>query len=194
VDGTDSLRTVIQRTKDIWQVINGLGLTNDPEGMIPLIEATCHASALSAFQDTMSTTRERLRREREEEVGYLEPEYGETADEFRERQEEEARAAEIEFSLNRTHVEEAVRAVIVNACPFKVLQKQKRYMQRFMRKPADMKIRAFVHNVMKLNHEELPHLPPFGTRQMFSEDDVIEIILNACPQSWVKRVTTTYVE
>jgi hypothetical protein len=50
------------------------------------------------------------------------------------------------------------------------------------------------HNVMKLNHEELPHLPPFGTRQMFSEDDVIEIILNACPQSWVKRVTTTYVE
>jgi organic hydroperoxide reductase OsmC/OhrA len=65
VDGTDSLRTVIQWTKDIWQVINGLGLTNDPEGMIPLIEATCHASALSAFQDTMSTTRKRLRRERE---------------------------------------------------------------------------------------------------------------------------------
>jgi hypothetical protein len=118
VDRTDSLRTVIQWTKDIWQVINGLGLMDDPEGMIPLIEATCHASALSAFQDTLSSTRERLRREREEEVGYLEPEYGETADEFHKRQEEEALATAVEFSLNRTHVEEAVCSVIVNACPF----------------------------------------------------------------------------
>jgi hypothetical protein len=57
-------------------------------------------------------------------------------------------------------------------------------MRRFMCKPADMKIRAFVHNLAKLNQEELPYLPPFGTRQMFSDDDVIEIILNAFPQSW----------
>jgi hypothetical protein len=52
-----------------------------------------------------------------------------------------------------------------------------------------MKIRTFVHNLMKLYHEELPpYLSPFGGNQKLSDDDIIEIILNASPNSWTNEM------
>jgi hypothetical protein len=191
VDGTESLRTTIQWYKDVWQVIKGLGLDGNPEGMIPFIQTTCHGSANAAFQDTLQGLREELRQRREEqEVGQLVRDPDEDDDLWNERlleEEEAVRAAGLVFT--KTHVDEAVRAVISNASPYKVLQKQRRYMRRYMRKPSDMKIRTFVHNLMKLNHdEELPYLPPFGGNQKLSDDDIIEIILNASPNSWTNEM------
>jgi hypothetical protein len=186
VDGTESLRTTIQWYKDVWQVIKGLGLEGNPEGMIPFVQATCHGSANAAFQDVLQGLRAEISHLREEqEVGQLvrdEDDDDDLWNEMLREEEEAARAAGM--VLTKAHVDEAVRAVISNASPYKVLQKQKRYMRRYMRKPSDMKIRTFVHNLMKLNHEELPYLPPFGSNQKLSDDDIIEIILNASPNSW----------
>jgi hypothetical protein len=81
-------------------------------------------------------------------------------DDFVERRAEAQLAAVQEFALTPQQVTEALLcSVITNACPYKVLQKPKRYMRRYMRKPADMKVRTYVHSLMKLNHEEIPLLP-----------------------------------
>jgi hypothetical protein len=57
VDGTNSIRNTIQWYKDIQQVINGLNLQANPEGMIPLIERVSESSAKAAFQDTLMNAR-----------------------------------------------------------------------------------------------------------------------------------------
>jgi hypothetical protein len=59
------------------------------------------------------------------------------------------------------------------------------YMWHYMQKPADMKVRTYVHSLMRINHEEIcHHLPPFGAAdQRLNKDKMIEIILNATPNS-----------
>jgi hypothetical protein len=41
---------------------------------------------------------------------------------------------------------------------------------------------------MRINIEEIPHLPPFARDQRLSEDEIIEIILNATPNSWSQEM------
>jgi hypothetical protein len=99
-------------------------------------------------------------------------------------------AAVQEFALTTRHVTtaETLHSVITNACPFKVLQKQKHYMRRYMRKPANMKVCTYLQSLMKINHKEIPHLPPFGEDQKLMEDELIGIILNATPNSWSQEM------
>jgi hypothetical protein len=62
IDGTNNICNTIQwYKKDIRQVIGGLNLQINPEGMIPLIEGVCEASAKAAFQDTLMSIRMRQR-------------------------------------------------------------------------------------------------------------------------------------
>jgi hypothetical protein len=112
----------------------------------------------------------------------------EEPEDYAERLAEAQFAAIQEFTLTAEHVTEALRLVITNACPFKVLQKQKRYMRRYMRKPNDMKVRTYMHSLMRINIEEIPHLPPFAQDQRLSEDEIIEIILNVTPNSWSQEM------
>ena len=60
----------------------------------------------------------------------------------------------------------------------------KRYLRRECRKPADMKVRAFCQHLLRVNEDELLALPPFGTNQTMSEDELIDIMLYATPRSW----------
>jgi hypothetical protein len=39
-----------------------------------------------------------------------------------------------------------------------------------------------------MNNNELPHLPPFEANQKLPEDDVIEIVLHACPNNWIQEM------
>jgi hypothetical protein len=110
-------------------------------------------------------------------------------EEFAERLAEAQFAAIQKFTLTAEHVTEALRLVVItNACPFKVFQKQKRFMCGYMRKPPDMKVRTYVHSLMRINIKEIPHLPPFARDQKLSEDEIIEIILNATPNSWSQEM------
>jgi hypothetical protein len=188
VDGTNSIRDTIQWYKDILQVIKGLNLHANPEGMIPLIEGVCESSAKAAFQDTLMNARLKLRTQAAAELALIVQMEGEEPEEYAERLAEAQFAALQEFALSEEHVTEAMRSVITNACPFKVLQKQKRYMRRYMRKPQEMKVRTYVHSLMRINIEEIPYLPPFERDQRLSEDEIIEIILNATPNSWSQEM------
>jgi hypothetical protein len=147
VDGTNSIRDMIQWYKDILHIINGLNLQANPEGMVPLIEGVCESSAKATFQDTLMNARLKLRTQAAAEMALIIQMQGEEPEEFAECLAEAQFAAIQEFALSGEHVTEVLRLVITNACPFKVLQKQKRYMHRYMRKPQDMKVRTYVHSL-----------------------------------------------
>ena len=78
----------------------------------------------------------------------------------------------------------ALKLVISNYLPRKVLARVKRSMRRDMRKPVDMKIRNYYQNLIRMNDEELPNLPPFELGNKLSEDELLDIILFGTPRSW----------
>jgi hypothetical protein len=65
-------------------------------------------------------------------------------------------------------IKPALRDTIKMVCPYKALEKQKRFMRRKMRKLANMRIRIFVNHLHRINFDELPQLPPFATDQELS--------------------------
>jgi hypothetical protein len=79
-------------------------------------------------------------------------------------------------------------AIIRQVCPYKCLEKQKRFMRRKMRKPADMKVRTYVNHVHRVNFEELPYLPPHLQTQVLPNDEVIDLVMYGLPKSWVKEM------
>jgi hypothetical protein len=85
-------------------------------------------------------------------------------------------------------IELALKSTIKMVCPYKALEKQKRFMRCKMRKPADMKTRIFVNHIHQINFNELPQLPPFVTGQELSNDKLLDIILFGIPKSWVKEM------
>ena len=78
----------------------------------------------------------------------------------------------------------ALEMTIANYLPRKVLARVKRSMRRDMRKPVDMKIRNYYQNLIRLNDEELPNLPPFSVDNKLSEDELLDILLFGTPRSW----------
>jgi hypothetical protein len=84
-------------------------------------------------------------------------------------------------------IELALRDTIKMVCPYKALEKQKRFMHRKMRKPANMKIRIFVNHLHRINFDEIPQLLPFMAEQELSNDELLDIILFGIPKSWVVK-------
>jgi hypothetical protein len=185
IDGSETLHQTIKWYKDILLVITGMGI-KDAEQMVPLIEQQCKGSAQAAFQNTLNTVSLELLNEVdqlvEQEVG--EQQADETAEDYEERLTEARTRLEKETGkITKKDVVKCLQKVIKAACPYKVLQKQRKYMRRYMHKPRDMTIRQFVNAVTRMNNNELPHLPPFEANQSLPEDDIIEIVLHACPNS-----------
>ena len=82
-----------------------------------------------------------------------------------------------------------INAVVQYMVPYKVLPRVKRWMRRKCRKQADMTIREFYNHFSRINEEEIPHLPPdFNHSQKLSDDEIIDIILFAIPNSWNREL------
>ena len=79
---------------------------------------------------------------------------------------------------------QALQMTIANYLPRKVLARVKRSMRRDMRKPATMKVRNYYQNLIRLNDEELPNLPPFTNDNKLSDDELLDILLFGTPRSW----------
>lgn len=92
-------------------------------------------------------------------------------------------------AVDDEHLVSGLTDMITYMAPHKALAKQKRWMRRFCRKPADMTIRVFTNHVTRINDDEIPILPPFnGDSQKLSEDEIIDIILNGIPRSWMREM------
>ena len=78
-----------------------------------------------------------------------------------------------------------MREIMNFVVPFKGLQRQKRFMRRKCRKPVDMTARQFYNHFVRMNDQELPHMPPaYHNDQRLTDDEVIDILLYAFPASW----------
>ena len=65
------------------------------------------------------------------------------------------------------------------------LQRVKRYLRRYCRKPADMTVREFWANFQRINNEEIPNMPPlYDATQSLKRDELIDILLYSLPKSW----------
>jgi hypothetical protein len=191
IDGSETLHNTIQWYKDILQVITGMSI-KDAEQMIPLIEQRCEGSAQAAFQDTLTNVSFKLLNIVDQQV---EQEQGKqkvddtTAEDYKVcLTEARARLEKTIGKITKKDIIKCLQKVIEAASPYKVLQKQKKYMRCYMRKPRDMTIRQFVNAVTRMNNNELPHLPPFEANQKLPEDDIVEIVLHACPNSWIQEM------
>ena len=68
--------------------------------------------------------------------------------------------------------------------PQRALRMQKRYMQRYMHKPRDMKMRVYRNRVVELNNylEWFPTV--FNAAQKIDNDEVVDILEFGTPNKW----------
>ena len=190
IGGSEDVRSVIHWKKELESIREGTG-TSNLDQVVRLVSSVCYGAARDSY---LSKILERRRvREAEskqwEEANWIIQEEDEDDEDFNDRiLEFEEQSAERKSLRLRDHTL-ALHAVLLDAFPYKVLQKQKRYMRRNMRKPSNMKVRTYAAHLTKINREELPELPPFqGNAQSMSQDEMVEIILNGIPNSWVKEM------
>ena len=187
LSGTESLRRAIKWKKDIHTVMAGLAISTAP-GSDAIINQVCSGAALTSY----TTTVERLRLARHDaarNAAYtaVTKNTGETDVDFIRRR-VTARDAVV-TPVEEADVREGIRSIIIDMAPFKVLEKQKRAMRRFMRKPHDMKTRVYVNLMSNINNEELPNLPPnFSVAQKLSIDELIDLVTYGIPKSWLKKM------
>jgi hypothetical protein len=94
------------------------------------------------------------------------------------------RANGIAHYVNVNCLEEALGLTVAALLPRKILAKVKRSLRRDMRKPKDMKVCNYYQNIVRINNEEIPNLPPFRPLQKLSNDKLTDIVLFRTPKSW----------
>jgi hypothetical protein len=186
IDGSEGLREAIKWYKAIQSLIKGLQMTTI-DSMVDLVVQCCEGAAQAAFNETLVLVKEEKREAIKKAVASVK---ASPANTLEERKAAAREAAEAANRITRDDITRCLQAVIAHAAPFKVLTKQQRHMKKWMRKPADMKIRTYMSHIFNINNEELPYLPPFaGDSQKLDKDDIVEVILNACPNSWTNEMT-----
>jgi len=86
-------------------------------------------------------------------------------------------------------VTEAITALLTTLMPNKILQCVRRYLRREARKPLDMKVKTYLLHVNRINHEEIPELPPnCNTAQSLGSDEISDTLLYGTPKSWQREM------
>jgi len=86
-------------------------------------------------------------------------------------------------------VTKAVNALLTTLMPNKILQRVKRYLRREARKPLVMKVKTYLLHVNRINHEEIPELPPnYNVAQSLGPDEISNILLCGTPKSWQREM------
>jgi hypothetical protein len=80
-------------------------------------------------------------------------------------------------------VEEGLNAVAQMVFPFRLLENQKQWMRRRMRKPKELSIRKFVAAAGRLNNS-LPVFPNSKESDKFTLGEILEILEWSIPKSW----------
>lgn len=184
IDGSETLRYSLRFMTDIVKVCTGLDITT-PDHTARIYRELLKGEALSQFNNGVTryitTLHEEVKKQRyDQRIAAADTPAAAQA---------VADAVPVPpEDLNA--ITQGMRAVVVYMAPHKALTKQKRWMRRFCRKPAGMTIRSFANHLTRINNEELPLLPPFGPRnlQMLSMDEIIDIITNGVPRSWMREM------
>ena len=190
MDGTCSVRQAINWYNRTKKLFRGLAIA-DCEAKDNLIKELVKDAPLAAYTAAVTSRRALAWAQAKDaaEAGALPRDVtaGETAVQYCARI-ERIREAVPEPDINDDMIDHGLGSVIESVCPYKALEKQKRYMRRFMRKPADMLTRTYVNHIIRMNNEEIPCLPPFIPGQGLSEDEIVDIVLYGVPKSWINKM------
>jgi hypothetical protein len=195
-DGSQSIRFQIKWVQDVQKILRGMNITT-PAAQHEMIQQLCSGRVLTQYNESIMVARNAAKEERIRAAVARIVRHPATATVPAETQEQYIRRradARVADEANPADpatlamIEPALKDTIKMVCPYKALEKQKRFMRRKMRKPADMKIRIFVNHLHRINFDEIPQLPPFATRQELSHDELMDIVLFGIPKSWVKEM------
>ncbi|NJO52630.1 MAG: hypothetical protein HC840_28110 [Leptolyngbyaceae cyanobacterium RM2_2_4] len=188
LDGTEDTREVLQWRVNLDKVITGFNITT-AEGKDRMIQQLLRGKVLTTYTAGMEHKRRELHNNRQQEAARQ-------ARLQANGQAEDAVAAAIRTAMDgvaipaitEEFITHGIRRVIESLVPHKALQRQKRCMRRYWRKPKDMSVKQYVSNVIHVNEVELPLLPPFNADQSLSEDEIVDMILFGTPSSWIKEM------
>ena len=183
--GTESVRHTIQWTKDLNQLMTGLNLTNNQSGKVAILMQLVQGTAKTAWQDAEANACAHRRNAAAKAAYDAEP--GNNGAKQR-AYDDVINNNDLESYRNNQTWNVGIHAIIKNVCPPKVLNKVKRDLRRNIRKPLGMNVREYFTRFLRINHDELPFLPPFGNNQSFQNDEVNDIILQAVPKSWTREM------
>ena len=88
-----------------------------------------------------------------------------------------------QLNLTNEHIETALKAVTTIVFPHRALEVQKLWMQRLMRKPAELSTRNTAAAITKINNS-LPLFPLGTAESKFSEAQVVSLLEWSLPKSW----------
>jgi hypothetical protein len=179
--GDEDVRTAIQFVKDFLKVCGGLNITTG-DAANNLAEELLRGTAASAYRKGILVQRHAQRNSLEHAAVQASPAAA-TGEE-----KQQARTGVVLPGLSTQQVQLALREVITFMAPHKALTKQKRWMRRVCRKPADMSTRQYANHLMRINTEELHFLPPFQPNQFLPDDEMVDILLNGIPNAWKKEM------
>jgi hypothetical protein len=184
INGSESVRKAIRFLSDCQKVFIGLDVTN-VDTAARIYRELLEGEALNRFNGAVDTELERLTVAARQQAAQRVRAAGGTDDEI-----QAAYDGVAVLPATMDILKDGIRAVITYMAPSKALTRQKRWMRRFCRKPAGMSIRTFANHITRINNEELPMLPPFGPRrdQTLSQDELIDVVLNGIPRSWMKEM------
>ena len=192
LDGTCSTRDALKWYPDVTRVLTGLNITS-AAAKHQMIKRMCRDSVETAYENEVAKGQlARQRYNARQASRSLTKGATESDPDFESRQQQVYNAAMDLANLPQIEdgdIIAGLQAIIKHLSPFKVLAKQKRFMRRKMRKPADMKTRTYANHLLRINHSELPQLPPnFNTAQSLGEDEILDIVLHGVPNSWRKKM------
>jgi hypothetical protein len=184
INGSESVRKAIRFLSDCQKVFIGLDVTN-VDTAARIYRELLEGEALNRFNGAVATELERLTATARQQAAQRVRTAGGTDIEI-----QDAHDAVAMLPATMDILKDGIRAVITHMAPSKALTRQKRWMRRFCRKPAGMSIRTFANHITRINNDELPMLPPFGPRrdQVLSQDELIDVVLNGIPRSWMKEM------
>jgi hypothetical protein len=195
-DGSQLIQFQIKWVMDVQKIIRSMNITM-PAAQHEMIQQLCSGRVLTQYNESIMMAQQNAKTARSRAVvaglrrrAATATVAAETQNEFIHRQ---AAAQVADKALppdpaTLDMIEPALKDTIKMVCPNKALEKQKRFMRRKMRKPADMKIRILVNHLHRINFDEIPQLPPFAADQELSNDELLDIILFGIPKSWVKEM------
>ena len=84
----------------------------------------------------------------------------------------------------------AIKSVTTHIMPKKALQKQKRYTQRLLKKPLDMKVKDFVERIMMMNKllTCFPNASPTVPASKIPDNNILDLLESEMPISWKRHM------
>jgi len=182
--GTESLRDHLIWHENITKVFTGLNLDTPEKKNSSILQLLDNSALTSYYKGIKDSTDMLWEMERATAAQAVRGAIAGRAARM-----EAAQAAVPKPDLREQDITAGLQKVIKDRSPYKVLEMQKRFMRRNMRKPTTMTTCTYVNHLTRINDRELPLLPPFAMNQSLSEEELKDIIHEGLPAAWKYDMT-----